>query len=265
MYDSIEYTVDDPLALIALNRPDRLNALTVSMLEEIRDAVARAEADPAVVAIVVTGNGRGFCAGLDAEALADLTASGEPVEIGTRPDDVPGMFTYLLAVPKPVIAAVNGVAAGGGFVLAAMADLRFASVAASFTPVFSRRGLIAEHGLSWVLPRLISTSQALDLLWTSRKIDAAEAAELGLARLVREPDDLLGHVRAYVEELSRTVSPASMRDTKHLVYRHLGMAYPEALAETIPLQWEAVGREDAAEGVASLLERRDPAFRRLGS
>ena len=131
---------------------------------------------------------------------------------------MPGLFTWLLSIPKPVIAAVNGVAAGGGFVLAVMSDLRIASTAGSLTTIFSKRGLIAEHGTTWILPRLVGAGAALDLLWSSRKIDAAEAHRIGLVQQVVEPDALLAAARQYIVDLAENVSPASLADTKRLVY-----------------------------------------------
>src|SRR3954454_2419629 len=166
MNGDVVYEVDDPVATITLNRPATLNALTYSMLADIREAVGEAVRDARVVGIVITGAGRGFCSGLDDSALQATTTAGS----STRPaptSDVPGMFTWLLRVPKPVISAVNGVAAGGGFVLAVMSDVRIASSTAAFTTIFSKRGLVAEHGTTWILPRLIGAGAALDLLWTS--------------------------------------------------------------------------------------------------
>ena len=259
----IRCEIDDPVALITLDRPDKLNALTYPMLAEFRAAVERASNDPAVVGIIVTGEGRGFCSGLDASVLGETTTAGS----SSRPktDDVPGLFTWLLSVPKPVIAAVNGVAAGGGFVLAVMADIRIASTAGSFTSIFSKRGLIAEHGTTWIVPRLVGAGAALDLLWTSRKIDAHEAHRVGLVHSVVEPDELLGAARAYVVDLAENVSPASLADTKRLVYRHLGVGYEDALRETDEVQYAALDRVDAKEGAAALLEKRAGSFPRLGS
>src|SRR5215831_16639727 len=178
--------IDDPVAIVRLNRPQKLNAFTFAMIEEIRSAVNRAATDDRVAGIVITGNGRAFSAGLDAGDLRRSTREGSPQPATPPPpDELPALFSYLLRISKPVIAAVNGVTAGGGFVLAMMCDLRFASENASFTTVFSRRGLIAEHGTSWLLPRMIGTSRALDLLWSSERIGAAEAYRIGFAdRLV---------------------------------------------------------------------------------
>jgi enoyl-CoA hydratase/carnithine racemase len=258
----IRYEVEDPIALITLDRPEKLNALTYEMLREIREAVDEAANDRNVVGIVFTGAGRGFCSGLDAQALQATTTAGS----STRPktDGVPGMFTWLLEVPKPVIAAVNGVAAGAGFVLSVIADIRIASTAGSFTSIFSKRGLIAEHGTTWIVPRLIGAGNALDLLWTSRRIDAEEAFRLGLVQQVVEPDDLLPAARRYVQDLAENVSPASLADTKRLVYGHLGAGYDEALREIDEVQYAALDRVDAKEGAAALVERRPPSFPRLG-
>jgi enoyl-CoA hydratase/carnithine racemase len=264
-YRDLELSIDDPVAIVRLNRPEKLNAFTYDTLTEIRRAITSAAADPRVVGIVITGNGRGFCAGLDAQALAAVTSGGgtrqrpEPKE-----DELPGLFTYFLEVPKPIIAAVNGVAAGGGVVLASMCDVRFASTAASFTTIFLKRGLVAEHGTTWILPRLMSPGRALDLLWTSDRIDGETAHRLGLVEHLTEPEELVNRACDYVRRIAASASPASVADTKRMVYRHAGMGYPEALREVDKVQWAAVSRPDAAEGARALLERREPKFPRLG-
>jgi enoyl-CoA hydratase/carnithine racemase len=259
----IRYEVMDPVAVITLNRPEVLNALTFPMLEEFRRAVKDAEHDRAVVGIVVTGAGRGFCSGLDMNVLSDAVVGNNRRQQAA--DEIPGMFTWLMAVDKPVIAAVNGVAAGAGFVLAVMSDLRVVSTDGSFTTVFSKRGLVAEHGATWILPRLVGTSRALDLLWSSRRIDAHEAYRIGLADALVEPSELVATAAQYIRDLAEQVSPASLRDTKRLVYAHLGAGYPEALREIERVQNAALDRVDAAEGVTALVERRPPLFPRLGS
>ena len=175
------------------------------------------------------------------------------------------MFTWLLRVPKPVICAINGVAAGGGFVLTAMSDLRIASTSAAFTTIFSKRGLIAEHGTTWMLPRLIGAGAALDLLWSSRKIDVTEAHRIGLVQQLVEPDDLLAAARRYVADLAANVSPASLADTKRLVYEGFGVQYPDVLHEIDAVQYAALDRVDAKEGAAALIEKRPAAFPRLGN
>jgi enoyl-CoA hydratase/carnithine racemase len=264
IYADILYDVEGPVATVTLNRPEKLNAFTYDTLRELRGAVSRAAGDPAVVGIVITGAGRGFCAGLDSSALTESTGRGSSGRRDLVGDELPGIFTWLLSVDKPVIAAVNGVAAGGGLVLAAMSDVRFASRQASFTTIFSKRGLIAEHGTSWILPRLLGPGRALDLLWTSRRIDADEAYRIGLVEYLSDADDLLADARSYVEQLAAEVSPASLRDTKQLVYRHLGVGYPEALRDTDEYQWASLDRIDAKEGALALAEKRPARFARLG-
>lgn len=266
-YSDIIYEVEDPVAVIRLNRPDRLNAITYKMLAEIREAIDEAAADQRVVGIVIIGEGRGFCAGLDAEVLAATAEAGKTTSSNdtAQSNDVPGMFTYFLKVPKPIVAAVNGVAAGGGFVIPAMADVRFASTDAAFTTVFSKRGLIAEHGLSWILPRLMGPGRALDLLWTSRKISADEALKMGLVEYVVAPEDLLQSAKDYVTNLAATVAPSSLAATKQLLYRHMGIEYEPALEETQGAMEESLTRVDVKEGVESFLERRPPNFPRLTS
>ncbi|MFN0147905.1 MAG: enoyl-CoA hydratase-related protein [Dehalococcoidia bacterium] len=265
-YTDIVVEVEDPVAVIRLDRPEKLNAFTHHTLAEIQRAVEAAAADPAVVGIVITGTGRAFSAGLDSQSLAETTADGGRSLRAERRDEteIPGLFTYLLAVPKPVIAAVNGVAAGGGLVLAAKCDVRFASTAASFTTVFLKRGLIAEHGTSWLLPRLVGPGRALDLLWTSKRIDAAEAYRIGLVEYLCEPEELLDRARAYVRELAANAPPKTIADTKRLVYAHLGAGYPEAFRDADAAQWVALERPDAAEGARALLEKRAATFERLG-
>ena len=174
-FTDIRYEVEDPCAIITLNRPDQLNAFTYHTLAELRAAFSAAAADPAVVGIIVTGEGRAFSAGLDISTLTETTRSSDAPREAPE-DELPGLFSYLLEIPKPIIAAINGVAAGGGLILALMSDLRFASRDAALTTVFLKRGLVAEHGSSWLLPRLVGVSRALDLLWMSDKNQRGRSA-----------------------------------------------------------------------------------------
>ena len=265
-FTDLELQIDDPVAIITLNRPEKLNAFTYHTLAEIRRAVDAASADPAVVGIIITGKGRGFSAGLDSLSLAESTSDGgrSGAAASAASSELPGLFTYFLDVPKPIIAAVNGVAAGGGLVLAAKCDVRIASTASSFTTVFLKRGLIAEHGMSWLLPRLVGPGTALNLLWTSKRIDATEAHRIGLVDYLCEPEELLKRARAYIAEIAANAAPMAVADTKRLVYNHLGAAYPEAFREADGVQWQALARPDALEGSRALLEKRPAVFRRLG-
>jgi enoyl-CoA hydratase/carnithine racemase len=251
------------VALIRLNRPAQLNALTYRMMADIRRLVSEAEKDPEVTAIAIVGEGRGFCSGLDAEVLRQTTQAGEsrPTERAENASaDPPGMFSYLPLISKPVISAVNGVAAGGGFVLAMMSDLRFGSDAASFTTVFSKRGLIAEHGTSWVLPRLVGPSRALDLLWSSRRVTSDEALRIGLLDRVVPADELLQAVVAYVDDLAAQISPSAIATMKSQVWRHLSEPMLPALIDADRLTQAQLKHPDAYEGAMSLIERRAPNF-----
>jgi enoyl-CoA hydratase/carnithine racemase len=281
MYEEILYEVNDPVATITLNRPDKLNALTNRTMVELHHAVADAETREEVVGIVITGAGRGFCAGLDMQTLQAISQSGESAaEIDGVPSDLSaaragdadlrkefgvGPFTYLLAVGKPVIAAVNGACAGLGFSLAVFCDMRFASEAAKFTTVFAARGLVAEHGVAWLLPRLIGTGRALDILWSGRKFDGKEAVELGLANRVVAPDQLVEEAQEYIRTLAATASPTSIMHMKRQVYLQLNQHQVEANADTLRLQDESTAWPDLKEGVASFVERRPPKFDRIKS
>lgn len=272
MYEEILYEVTDPVATITLNRPSQLNAWTERMGAEVRHAVARAEVDRRVVAIVITGAGRGFCAGADLRLLRGIgegqSAARVPAELDADPGDASmgesfrGAYTYLLSVRKPVIAAINGPCAGMAVPIALCCDLRFASEAASFTTAFSKRGLIAEWGLAWLLPRLVGTAHALDLLYSSRRIDAAEAARIGLVNRVLPQGELLPFVRSYVEELAASCSPASMAVMKRQVYQGLEQPLGVAERQAVSLMLESFTRPDFREGVASFLEKRPPRFDR---
>jgi enoyl-CoA hydratase/carnithine racemase len=255
----VGYERRGPLGVIRLQRPQALNALTLPMIGEVERLARAAEADPAVFAICITGEGRGFCAGLDMGALAEHAAGRAP-DPGPRTPRQAMLFSFLADIGKPVIAAVNGVTAGGGFVLAMMSDLRFMAEGATLITVFSKRGLIAEHGTSFMLPRLVGLSRALDLLWSSRRVDAAEAWRIGLADRIAPPEALMETVEAYVAEMAATVSPRAVAVMKAQVHAHLGMTFDAAAAETLTVMGEALAHPDAAEGAASFVERRPPAF-----
>lgn len=276
MYQEILYSVNGPVAEVRFNRPDRLNALTRRMLAEMKHAIGEAEKDDNVVGIVLTGEGRGFCAGMDMQALSALGAAGgtgkrvdEDYGLDAQPGD-PAMgedflkgHSYLMAVRKPIIAAINGPCAGLGFVLAMLCDLRFMGQEAVVTASFSQRGLVAEYGVSWILPRIIGVSKTLDLLWTSRKIKGDEAKEMGLVDKVFPAGDVAAQARAYIEELAAKAAPYSLMMMKRQVYRHLAMPLGEAVAETTQWIAESTARDDFKEGVNAYLEQRPPRFGRV--
>jgi enoyl-CoA hydratase/carnithine racemase len=258
----IELSIEDPVGIIRLNRPEKLNAFTYDTLREIRAAVEACASDRRVVGIVITGTGRGFSAGLDSATLAAVTSQPQSAE-APKTEALPGIFSYLLEVPKPIIAAINGVAAGGGLILALMSDLRIAADTASFMTVFLKRGLIAEHGSSWLLPRMVGVGRALDLLWMSDRIDAVTAREYGLVQQVVPANDLIERATGYVRRLAETSAPAAIAETKRMVYAHLGTSYVDALRDADRSQWRFVGAPDAREGALALLEKRPPRFERL--
>lgn len=273
MYRELIYTVEDPIATITLNRPDRLNALTGRLLDEIRHAIATAETDERVVGIILTGSGRGFSAGADMKNLkstADGTGGGHSEErLESSPGD-PNLgpdfattYGYLLAVRKPLLAAINGPCAGLGFVIAMLCDMRYASDRAVFTTAFANRGLIAEHGISWILPRLIGPANALDILWSGRKFDAAEAAQMGVVNRVVDHDDLLPEAETYIRSLAERSSPTSLMIMKQQVYKHLMTSLGPAMEESNRLMAESLSKDDFKEGVNSFLERRSPRFGRI--
>jgi enoyl-CoA hydratase/carnithine racemase len=273
-YEDILYEVADPVATITLNRPSTLNAWTDRMNSEVRHAVAAAEADPRVVGIVLTGAGRGFCSGADMRHLTALTA-GSPLTAGAPADGLAadpgdpsfgddlhlGTYTYLMSVPKPVIAAINGAVAGMGVPIVLACDLRFMAPDAILMTAFAQRGLIAEYGLSWLLPRLAGPAVALDLLFSSRKVTGTEAASLGLVNAA--VPDPRKHAEEYIRGLAATSSPASMAVMKRQVYQQLHAGLLAAEQEARKLMTESFDRPDFREGVESFTRKRPPAFPRL--
>jgi len=266
------YHVADRIATITLNRPDKLNAWTAVMEREVRAAIAEGEKDENVRVIVLTGAGRGFCAGADMSLLSTVAEQGldearraqavQPTSGGGEGvrADFRKKYSYFPAVSKPVIAAINGPVVGLGLVLALYCDIRLASDAARFGTAFAQRGLIAEYGLAWILPRLVGHANALDLLFTARMIDAPEALRVGLVNQVYPREAFLERVKEYASHLASNVSPRSLRVIKRQVY--------EAMFQTLAESFEASEREmlaslqceDFKEGVAHFIEKRAPHF-----
>jgi enoyl-CoA hydratase/carnithine racemase len=247
------------IALITLNRPERLNAWNGELATRYFELLDEAAADDAVKVIVVTGAGKGFCAGADMDLLQAIGSGtgggrGAPGSADERPQH------HTTTIPKPVIAAINGACAGIGMVQALMCDMRFAAAGAKFTTAFSRRGLIAEYGMSWILPRLVGTSHALDLLLSGRVIVAEEAARMGLVNEVVEPEHLLDRVLEYAADVAVNCAPTSMSIMKQQVYRDQLRDLPAATDDAIALMKASLRRPDFKEGVASYLERRPPTF-----
>jgi enoyl-CoA hydratase/carnithine racemase len=243
------------------------------MAAEVRHAVARAEADTSVVGIVITGAGRAFCAGADMGDLTTLTEGGtldggwsdlEVPRDESIPDDFTGEYTYLLATSKPIVAAINGAIAGMAVPIAMCCDIRFMAEDAPLLTAFARRGLIAEWGLSWLLPRAVGTGVAIDLLISSRKVRGDEAARLGLVNAAMPAELVVPHSRAYIEDIAANCSPASIAIIKRQVYAQAHPGLGEAEREAFRLMVESFSRPDFPEGVASFLQKRPPEFERLG-
>lgn len=267
-YSDILYAVRDGVATITLNRPDKLNAWTRAMAEQVRAAMHAADADAAVRAIVVTGAGRGFCAGADMGLLGGLAAEGGKDSVNedrpaSRGDSLAAnyepSFGYLMRLGKPIVAAINGPVAGIGLCFALYCDLRLIADGAKLTTAFARRGLIAEHGSSWLLPRLVGPMHALDLLLSARTVTAAEAAQMGLARLL-PAEGFAEAAHEVAVELAQQSSPRSMAIIKRQVwdaqFQPLGEAVEIANLEML----KSFGSEDFREGVAHFVERRAPRF-----
>ena len=276
MYEQIIYTVEDPVATITLNRPDSLNAWTPRMAAEVRHAVFAAEADPAVVGIVITGSGRAFCAGADMKNLQGLTEGGgdfvteDLAELRVErskplPEDFSGEYTYLMGLDKPVIAAINGACAGMAVPIALSCDLRFMAADAPLLTAFAQRGLIAEWGLSWLLPRLVGTGHALDLLFSSRRVNGEEAASMGLVNKALPAGEVLPHAVRYVQELAEKCSPASMAVMKRQVYEQLTTRLGPAEKDARRLMAESFSRPDFKQGVDSFVKKQPPMFPRIGN
>jgi enoyl-CoA hydratase/carnithine racemase len=273
-YAEILYQVDGPVATITLNRPETLNALTDLMQAEVRHALAASERDPAVIGTVLTGAGRGFCSGVDMKALGKMSEAGRllseryehlQAQAG-NPDADPnyqGSPTYFLGLRKPLIAAVNGACAGLGFSYATFCDMRFMARDARIVSSFAPRGLVAEHGTSWMLPRLVGPSNALDILWSSRRIEAEEAYRMGWANRLCEPGQAAQTAQDYLRAIAGTSAPYSLMMMKKQVWRHMSRELGAAMAETSRWIEESLARDDFKEGVASFVERRPPQFTRL--
>ena len=257
------------VATITLHRPERLNAWTGRMHAEYLSLLERSSADPGVRVIVVTGSGRGFCVGADTRALEGHVARGA-YDAGLA-DDVatPGYgvrpefdadFASQFGIPKPIIAAINGPAAGVGLVLACYCDLRFAAQGVKLTTSHGRLGLPAEYGLSWLLPRLIGVTRAADVLLSSRVVLAEEAEQLGLVNRVLAPEELLPFTAAYAERLATEIAPSSLAVTKLQLYRDLHGDVASSVRDASARMADMMRGADFAEGVAALTEKRPPDF-----
>jgi enoyl-CoA hydratase/carnithine racemase len=265
-YQQLDFAAEGSTAVITLNRPERMNALTRRLEAELRSAVEQAGRDPAIRAIVLTGAGRAFCAGMDMDDLEVLPPEDIQAEEWMRPYDMnrrgdyQTRYSYFPAVPKPIISAVNGAAAGLGLVMALYSDFRLASEKAVFTTAFAKRGLIAEHGIAWMLPRIVGHANATDLLMSSRKVDAREALAMGLVQRVVAPEALLSESMELARVLATDVSARSVRVMKRQLWEAPYQSLGEAVALANAEMFTSLQSDDFREGVAHFQERRPPRF-----
>lgn len=264
-YEQILYAVEDHVATITLNRPDQLNAFTGRMMREIVDAFDRIDADDDVRAVIVTGAGRGFCAGADLSSGGDTFAAGGS-DVATAVEGVPrdggGIVTLrIFDCTKPVIAAINGPAVGVGITMTLPMDVRMASTDAKMGFVFVRRGIVPEACSSWFLPRIVGISRAQEWVATGRVFGAEEALAGGLVRSLHAPDRLLDDARALAREIADNAAPVSVALARRMLWRMLGAAHPMDAHRADSRGMQARGASaDAAEGVTSFLEKRPPRF-----
>lgn len=254
------------VAVVSFARPDRMNALTKVMEAELRDTFAGLDEDDSVRVIVLTGQGRAFCAGMDIDELEvlppdDIRAAHwmRPYDMNRRAD-YQGRYAYFPAVRKPVISAINGAAAGLGLIFALYSDMRFASDKAVFSTAFAKRGLIAEHGIAWILPRIVGYGHAADLLYSARKVRAQEALAIGLVDRIIPAEKLLDRTIEYADDIALNVSPRSVRVMK----QQLGESPFSTLADSNALanreMFHSIQSEDFKEGVAHFIEKRQANF-----
>jgi len=266
MSTEVIYTLADHVATVTLNRPEQLNAFTPTMGKELRAAMEQADKDDSVRVIVLTGAGRGFCAGADMNTLAGISGGGRLSEQADPPFDAASRKdfqrknTYFPAVSKPIIAAINGPCAGLGLCFVLFCDMRFAASNAMFTTAFARRGLIAEHGISWTLPRLVGLSKATDLLLSARRVGAEEALRIGLVDRLYQEGELLGATQEYAKELATLSSPRSLKVMKRQLWEASMQTLDEAVAVADREMVASFASEDFKEGVRHYMEKRPPAF-----
>lgn len=264
-YTQITYEVADRIATITLHRPDQLNAFTGTMMREVIDAFDRVDADDDVRVVIVTGAGRGFCAGADLSGGGETFSKGGsdeiPEDVGI-PRDGGGLVSLrIFECTKPVIGAINGAAVGVGVTMTLPMDIRLASEHAKFGFVFARRGIVPEACSSWFLPRLVGISQAAEWCYSGRVFPASEALAGGLVRSVHPADELLPAARAIATEIAEHTAPVSVALTRQMLWRMLGASHPMEAHKVDSRGIMSRGASpDAREGVVSFLEKRPPAF-----
>jgi enoyl-CoA hydratase/carnithine racemase len=259
-YKDIIYTKENHIAKITLNRPDRMNSFSNDMNISLKKALNDASTDKEIRVIIITGAGRSFCAGADVKEMANTTGKKGAISVYKKQERNIPIFGFLRNCNKPVIAAVNGVAVGGGCDLALACDIRIASEKARFAEVYIRRGLFPECGGSYFLPRLIGVDKALLMLWTGDMVDAREAEKLGLVTMVVPHEDLETTAMELAEKLAKNAPLAIQRD-KRAVYDGLKMDLDETLKYAEQVSMELRRTKDHQEGATAFVEKREPVFK----
>ncbi|MGB9182921.1 MAG: crotonase/enoyl-CoA hydratase family protein [Solirubrobacteraceae bacterium] len=261
-FEQIRAEVDDQVLTITLNRPDRLNAWTATMGQELRDAFDRADADDEVRAVVITGAGRGFCAGADLAGGGDTFDWRRREHGGVTPRDNGGQFTLrVFDCTKPVIAAINGPAVGVGATMTLPMDIRLAADTAKMGFVFARRGIVPEACSSWFLPRVVGISQAMEWVATGRVFSAQEALQAGLVRSLHPPDQLLEAAYDLAREIAENTAPVSVALARRMLWTMLGAEHPMIAHRADSRAMFSRGQSaDAHEGVTAFLDKRAPVF-----
>ena len=280
-FEEILVSTNGGITKITLNRPDKLNAWTTVMGNEVKRAIEIAGQDKECRCIVVTGAGRGFCAGADMGKLKDISDGDNEKEIevdmAIKPyrtdknlgpeilENFEGRFAYMYNCPKPIIAMINGACAGIGLIFSLYADLRFTSNEAKFTTAFASRGLIAEHGIAWLLPRLVGEAKALDLLLSARIFKGVEAESLGLVNKSISAAELENFVKNYAKHMAERVSPRSMTIMKRQIRAGYSQTFSKSLEIADKEMFLSFEQDDFKEGVESFVENRAPKFKGIGT
>ena len=274
-YETLDWSVSDRILTLTLNRPDHLNAFTVTMANELVDAFGRASLDDDVAAVIVTGSGRAFCAGMDlsvggnvfgldesqSPTLADLHERYDDPAIVDGVRDTGGKVTLAIyECRKPVIAAINGAAVGIGATMTLAMDIRLASSAARVGLVFGKIGIVPEAASTWFLPRIVGISRALELVYSADILSGAQAHEFGLVRSVHEPDDLLPAARELARKFTENRSPVATALARQMMYRNSAQPHPREAhrIDSLAVFWTSLA--DGKEGVAAFNEKRDPSY-----
>ena len=259
-FSEIIYDKNERVATITFNRPNRLNAFTWTMHREMREAMIDADGDDSIGAIVVTGAGKSFCAGLDVEDLRQISQGSKDAK-AQMPEERQALFVYLTELKKPVIGALNGHSVGLGLAMTLYFDIRIAAESSKMSFIFVQRGLAPEVGISWLLPRLIGFAPALEMAITGRMVGAREALELKLVNRVVADDQLVTLAQALAREIATRCTPLGVAEAKRSFYRHQTMDLATALTENEATSRKMNKSEDFKEAIKAFAEKRPPHFK----